>query len=426
MAIKLRLPTLKDIKHTIIGILKSTAFLTTNAYLFTAFVCLVRYILGRFYLSTVAFVPTVLASVVALLIERPARRTPLALYVANVGTEALWHMLEARGWVRSLPAGQVAILGCSVTALLYMYRKGVHDGKLKDVSFKALQVLIGKEEQGPLKAPTVETHTADSSQPAINLSSIAGYLQIYDRLRKAKHSSCPHGEACGKYALIGGLKPFVGGIGVQVGLKLLLNISKLIKLKMDLRKQIFNKQSLQLGLALGSFSLLYRVSLSGVMICTGYRINHISSSSMQAISCTLRHSCGHDSEAFAIPAGLLASVGLLQYRSTTISMYVMWKTLHLLYNWGIGEGVLPEVPHFNMLLYASFTGLLFHTGVLEAKTIRGSYYKFLVDISGARYDSPFQRYALSLQLSFVPTESIASMCAPSRDSAWAATSRRRR
>lgn len=147
---------------------------------------------------------------------------------------------------------------------------------------------------------------------------------------------------------------------------------------------------------------------------------------MQAISCTLRHSCGHDSEAFAIPAGLLASVGLLQYRSTTISMYVMWKTLHLLYNWGIGEGVLPEVPHFNMLLYASFTGLLFHTGVLEAKTIRGSYYKFLVDISGARYDSPFQRYALFLQLSFVPTESIASMCAPSRDSAWAATSRRRR
>lgn len=73
----------------------------------------------------------------------------------------------------------------------------------------------------------------------------------------------------------------------------------------------------------------------------------------------------------------------------------MWKTLHLLYNWGIGEGVLPEVPHFNMLLYASFTGLLFHTGVLEAKTIRGSYYKFLVDISGARYDTPFQRYALS-------------------------------
>lgn len=273
MAIKLRLPTLKDIKHTIIGILKSTAFLTTNAYLFTGFVCLLRYILGRFYFSTVAYIPTVMASLVALCIERPARRTPLALYVANVGTEALWHMLEARGWVRSLPAGQVVILGCSVTALLYMYRKGVHEGKLKDVSFKALQVLIGKEEQGPLKAPAVETPTEESSHPAANLSSIAGYLQIYDRMRKAKHSSCPHGEACGKYALIGGLKPFVGGVGVQVGLKLLLNISKLIKLKMDLRKQIFNKQSLQLGLALGSFSLLYRVSLGRLRICTGYRTN---------------------------------------------------------------------------------------------------------------------------------------------------------
>lgn len=64
----------------------------------------------------------------------------------------------------------------------------------------------------------------------------------------------------------------------------------------------------------------------------------------------------------------------------------MWKTLQLLYNWGIGEGVLPEVPHFNMLFYASFTALLFHAGVLESKTIRGSYYKFLVDISGSRYE----------------------------------------
>lgn len=117
---------------------------------------------------------------------------------------------------------------------------------------------------------------------------------------------------------------------------------------------------------------------------------------MQAISCSLRHSCGHDSEAFAIPAGLLASVGLLQYPSNTISMYVMWKTLNLLYNWGIGEGVLPEVPHFNMLLYACFTGLLFHTGILEAKTIRGSYYKFLVDISGARYNSRYPKIMLSL------------------------------
>lgn len=254
----MRLPTLKDIRLTIIGILKSTAFLTTNAYLFSGCVCLLRYILGRFYISTVAFVPTFLASLIALCIERPARRTPLALYVANVGSEALWGMLEAHGWVRSIPNGQVLILGCSVTALLYMYRNGVHQGKLKDVSFKALQVLIGKEEQGPLKAPTTETQSA--SQPALNFFSISGYLQLYDRMRRARHQSCPHREGCGRYALVGGLKPFLGGVGVQVGLKLLLSIPKLVKLKTDLRKQILNKQSLQLGLALGSFSLLYRVS----------------------------------------------------------------------------------------------------------------------------------------------------------------------
>ncbi|KAH8414005.1 hypothetical protein KR222_001542 [Zaprionus bogoriensis] len=360
LAIRMRLPSLQDIKRTIIGILKSTAFLTTNAYGFSVCVCLLRYLLGRFYYSTVAFVPTFLASFIALCIERPVRRTPLALYVANVGTEALWSMLESRGWVRSLPNGQVLVLACSVTALLYMYRVGVHQGKLKDITFKALQVLIGKEEQGPLKPPAEQT-TQSSSQAALNLASISGYVQLYDRLHKAKHSSCLHREGCSQYALIGGLKPFLGGVGVQVGLKLLLNIPKIVKLKMNLRKQVFNKKSLQLGLALGSFSLLYR-----------------------AISCSLRHGYGHDSAAFAIPAGLLASVGLLQFPNVTISMYVMWKTLQLLYNWGISEGVVPEVPHFNMVLYASFTALLFHSGILEAKSIRSSYYKFLVDMSGNR------------------------------------------
>jgi len=49
-------------------------------------------------------------------------------------------------------------------------------------------------------------------------------------------------------------------VGVQVGFKLLLNITKILQLKMEWRKQIFNKGSLQLGLALGIFSLLFKVS----------------------------------------------------------------------------------------------------------------------------------------------------------------------
>lgn len=255
----MRIPTLKDLKRTIEGIFKSTAFLTTNAYGFNLLVCIFRFLLGRFYFSTIAYIPTFIASIISLLIERPERRTPLALYVANVATESLWKMMEARGYVRSIPHGQVLVLGCSITALLYMYRLGVHQTKIKDATFKALQVLLGKEEQGPLKEPTL-TPTQSSSQPQLNLSNISAYVQLYQRIRNHRHTSCPHRLGCSTYALLGGLKPFLGGVGVQVGLKLLLNIPSMIKMKLDWQKQIFNKGNLKLGLALGSFSLLYKVS----------------------------------------------------------------------------------------------------------------------------------------------------------------------
>ncbi|KAM8705873.1 hypothetical protein ACLKA7_010208 [Drosophila subpalustris] len=377
LIVRMRIPTLLDIKRTIEGIFKSTAFLVTNSYGFNLCVCIFRLILGRFYFSTVAFWPTFVASLIALFIERPERRTPLALYVANVGTESLWKMMEARGIVRSIPNGQVLVLGLSITALLYMYRLGVHQSKVKDVTFKALQVLIGKEEQGPLKEPQVTT-TQSPRQQSLNIFSISKCVQLYEQFRTAKHPSCPHRLGCGSYALLGGLKPFLGGVGVQVGLKLLMNIPSMIKMKLDWRKQIFNKGNLKLGLALGSFSLVYKM-----------------------ISCALRHMCGYDSAIFAIPAGLLGSIGLLQFPNITIAMYVMWKTLQLLYNWGHEEGVLPKVPYFNMILYAVCTALLFHCAILEPNSLRSSYYRFLMDISGnrlCRFDvSPFDAYGLGSQ-----------------------------
>ncbi|KAH8310445.1 hypothetical protein KR044_001373 [Drosophila immigrans] len=379
LVMKMRIPTLLDLKRTITGILKSTAFLTTNAYGFSLCVCLVRMALGRFYFSTVAYFPTFIASIISLSIERPERRTPLALYVANVSTESLWRMLEARGIVRSIPNGQVLILGCSVTALLYMYRLGVHKTKVKDATFRALQLLIGKDEQGPIEEPAIETTTTQRSRPRpLNLSSISAYVRIYESLRNSKHSSCPHRQGCVTYCLMGGLKPFVGGVGIQVGLKLLLGIPKILKLKLNWRKQIFNKGNLNLGLALGSFSLAYKI-----------------------ISCGLRHVCGYDSAFFAIPAGLLGSIGLLKFPDITVALYVMWKTLQLLYNWGHQEGILPEVRYFVMILYSACTALLFHCAILEPGSLRSSYFKFLMDISGnrlCRFDvSKFDAFGLGTQ-----------------------------
>jgi len=256
---RMRIPSLKDLKNTLLSTLQSTAFLSLNGSLFVLAICLVRQFLGGFYFATATWVPALLVSSLSLIVERPERRAPLAMYVANVGVETLWKMLEARGLVRSIPNGQVLIMGASLTALMYLYRAGLHKTVVKDATFKGLALIVGKEEEGPLQTSILNT-SRRPRPPRLNIRCISSNLLIYDRLMALKHPSCPHKHGCALYALLGGLKPFLGGVGLQVGLKLLLNIPKIFQFRMQWRQQIFNKGSLQLGLALGIFSLLFKVS----------------------------------------------------------------------------------------------------------------------------------------------------------------------
>ncbi|XP_037943251.1 transmembrane protein 135-like [Teleopsis dalmanni] len=372
-----RIPKRDDLIKTIRGILQSTAFLCTNAFSFILYNCFIRYLLGGYYWLTVSFVPAFFASFTALLVERPERRSLLTLYVANVATETIWNMAESRGLVRSIPHGQTLIFGVSISILLYLYRLGLHKTSCKDSIFNILRIFVGKPEEGPrtIAEAKPETSTTQSRTP-LNLTTINGIVQAYGRFidtLKSKHKSCPHKESCISYAAFGGLKPFIGGISLQVALKLIMNIKKIVQNRMNWRKSIFNRETLKLGIFLGSFSLLYK-----------------------SVSCLLRRTFGKDDPLFAIPAGLIGSIAFTQYPDVTVALYVMWKTLQIVYNYGIEKKVLPKVPGFKILLYSFCTAVLFHAGVLEPKNLRSSYFKFLQAISGERLSNfnlaPFDVY----------------------------------
>ncbi|XP_004518189.1 transmembrane protein 135 [Ceratitis capitata] len=378
-----RIPNLTDLKHTLHGILQSSAFLVSNSYSFIMFNCLLRKIIGHYYCATVAFIPSFISSFASILVERPARRPLLTLYVANLATETLWNMAEVRGYVRSIPQGQTLIFGISISALLYLYRLGLHKTTCKDSLFNILRFFVDKTEEGPIKSITSNTSEASTSASAaqrsrapLDFRSINVLVQLYSRFLgavKSKHASCPHRDMCWRYALIGGLKPFVGGVGLQVTLRLVMNFRKIVQFKFNPRKALFNKDTLNLGIFLGCFSFIYK-----------------------SVSCTLRHSFGRDDPRFAIPAGLLASVAFTKYPDVTVALYVMWKALQIYYDLGIKEGVLPHISNFTLLLYSFCTAILFHAGILEPKTIRPSYFKFLQAISGDRLNrfnlEPFNVY----------------------------------
>ncbi|XP_039704213.1 transmembrane protein 135 isoform X4 [Pteropus medius] len=99
-------------------ILQSASFLTANGALYMAFFCILRKILGKFYLWSPGFGAALPASYVAILIERKSRRGLLTIYMANL-----------------------VLLFC-ITAAMYMFFFRCKDG-LKGFTFSALRCKHG-------------------------------------------------------------------------------------------------------------------------------------------------------------------------------------------------------------------------------------------------------------------------------------------
>ncbi|GAB0090375.1 Transmembrane protein 135 [Sergentomyia squamirostris] len=353
-----KIPTKKDIKRTILGMLQSTAFLTTNAFTFSMFVCLFRRWLGKLYFLTVAFIPSWIASFLAYFVERPSRRGLLCLYVANVATETYWRMLASRGLVRPVKYGRVIIFGISATILLFLYRSGLHKSQ-NDGLFDIIRFVVGREEEFKVEP---EAESIDRPLPQFG-GALRSTLRKFMTFLKAlpRHFTCPHQDSCAAYTLSGGSKLFCVGLGLQLTLSLVFQAGKIIKNPATIRRVVNHRDVFKIALFLGGFSALFR-----------------------GTSCSLRHLLDRDSPYHAIPAGLLASTMFSHYPDTSVCLYIMWKMLQIVYKLGIEKKILPKVPGATAFLYCTFTATLFHAAMVEPLNLRPSYWKFLYNLSGGR------------------------------------------
>lgn len=85
-----------------------------------------RYLMGHYNILTISGIPAFIASVMAILIERPSRRPLLALYVTNIATETVWKMMVTRNMVRNIPKGEIAIFAGSLAFLMTFFKAGYH------------------------------------------------------------------------------------------------------------------------------------------------------------------------------------------------------------------------------------------------------------------------------------------------------------
>lgn len=382
-----RIPTYDELKRTVRGLLQSTAFLTMSAFSYSLFLCILRRIAGSYNFYTSSYIPAYIAAFCSILVERPSRRGLLCLYVSNVATETGWNILKSRGLVRSLPYGEILIFGLSTATLLYYYRLN-RQKDYKDSMFDVFRFALGDSEVmkpiEPMAESRREVRFREPSRSSRSVSAysviqaaVKAYLNVISKVKTmAKHELCQHRHSCVYNTLSGGIRMFSIGLGIQVIMKVLFQARRMFRKPELLKRTFLSQDIMKLGLFLGGFTSLYKMS-----------------------SCLLRHITNTDHAAYAIPSGLIASAAFGYYADTTIALYIMWKTLQMTYNWGIEKGYVPKIPGFTVLLYCASTALLFHAATLEPMNLRPSYWKFLYSISGGRISvmdrSGFDVYGLN-------------------------------
>lgn len=392
-------------KHTSQSILRSTTFISANAFFGLFFFCSSQYFTrGKFYYYAVAYIPGFIASAMAVMIEKPNRRSSLAFYVANVASEVLFRIYVARGYIRPINHGQVYIFTIAIATIMFLAKKhGFEDDPLSSI----IKLIVGPEEaSGRRRKHNIELDTTKqkmllleniqqsepiSSRPidqqVIENSSFGKSIQsssddstrpigILDRILRVyrwiklllqrRHILCPHKDSsCLYYSIKASIRAFIIGYSVQLGLKLFTKAPIIFKgvngglTRFETVKNIVTDTGLlRIGLFLSTFSGFYK-----------------------ATNCCLRWTLNSSSNINCFVAGLVAGPALFIYPSPTVALYVLWKCLEALFHEAVRKKFIKNKDLFIVIIYSLATSQLFYSALMDPQYMKKSYLAFLDKIS---------------------------------------------
>ncbi|CAL1277509.1 unnamed protein product [Larinioides sclopetarius] len=329
--------------NTLTNIFTSSAFLGFHGVGIMLFSCLLRKILGRFYFWTFCYTSTFITSFLALLFERTNRRLPLALYTANVATDTILRMAADRGIVKPVPNAEVYLFSILMSIHLFIAKKYGYSEDIVSIIFR---FILGDNEAIQYAKSNQKKNLLSSGKNSVLETAVLCGMRLKEEEETSflqricstmKHFSCPHDYSCLLYCLQGFSRPLLIGFLTLTASRCFSFRKKLISGPSLLLTLVAEKRNLSLGLFLGGFGATFRI-----------------------LSCLLRWFFDKDHSSFTIPAALLGGLFMKFYPSSTISLYLMWKTLEKGYLMGIEKGALPHVKCFTPLLYSASSALLCH------------------------------------------------------------------
>ena len=375
---KYDVPALKDSASSIV---RSSCFLSMNAFAILLFFCVCRDQTGRFYYRIHSFFPTFAAAMLAICIEKPSRRFPLAIYVANIASECLFRISVDQGYIRAIPKGEVILFTASMSALLWLIKK---QGYGKDPVSLALRYYLGRGEAGARDDARIQRQRLSSSPvmphgvmpptpPDSPPSSLDSNFNLKNKpaltplpvasLMSFRHASCRHEESsCVSYAMSGFAKPFLIAWLGSAAFASLKKYNQLLRDPSILSKILWNERSVSTALFFGCFSGVYK-----------------------AVSCLLRSHSQGVRDWHALVAGLAAGPAMLFQPNSTITLYVSWKLIETLYWKGEKAGYCKNPILTANVLYSAAVAQIAYCLLLQPRHIRPSYMRFIDQLTGHRF-----------------------------------------
>ncbi|XP_059082593.1 transmembrane protein 135-like isoform X2 [Tigriopus californicus] len=311
--LKGKIPSREQMRTLIWNTIQSSIFLSVNTGAYISVVCLLRRIIGSFNYYTLGWLGAVISSFLAILVERPSRRSLLAVYVSNVATESLLHSYVQDGTLPSIPHGEVLTFAGISAICMYLFKSKLKRNEIdpskekdktnsndhEDILLKLIRLLVGKSEQ---------TYSRDEREPLMKYIGkiVLGFWS--KREPRRGQSVCGHTEeSCVVYGLKGSIVPFAIGQALQAGLFALPMIQGRSRNGLStILSHISRPDVLLWSCFLGSFPAVYKLA-----------------------SCFLRNALGVDHRWNAIPAGFLAGLTMAFSPSRSMCLYSVWKTLEI-------------------------------------------------------------------------------------------------
>lgn len=361
------------VKRTIPSIIRSSLFLAVYGFLYGRVSCFIMSILKGNY-RIAYFLGSYIGALVSILIEKPFRRIELAVYVMNQAAETTFRMLVTRGYMKPIKYGVVMLFSIGLAILTY-FHKFERESLGSNIN-GLMKVFVGVEEERDFVEKRLHQAFSAVRDSAVRLFS-RGKVQHASNGDKegnfftGRHKCCAHKCSCFEYTTVGLTKGFSIGYTFKSVLAIAPTLfnPKILTIQSKRRAALvkaFGRKSLEFGLFVALLSGLVRL-----------------------VNCILRRVRGVEDGFNAIVSGLIAGTSTAIAKSVELSMYILAKAGEAVFRALVSHKYLPQLPHWEAILYALSTAILFYASTFEPFNLRPSYMAFLYRVSSGSFRNFF-------------------------------------